>query len=197
MYATTRDFVAALEKNGELARISAPISPILEITDLADRQSKSPAPTLPAETTRRTDPRFHHLGGKALLFENVEGSDIPVLINQFGSYRRMELALGCDASGACKVCPPPTCAQACAGQYGFKFTDNVCYPSNGGGSVVSATVSCDCGCKPGCSSCGSDGTCPDLGCGPGAPAPIAPCCDGSKACTSDACRVKDAGSVIV
>ncbi len=94
MYATTRDFVAALEKSGELARIKSPVSPILEITELADRQSKSAAPNLPAPATQRTDPRFHHLGGKALLFENVEGSDIPVLINQFGSYHRMEMALG-------------------------------------------------------------------------------------------------------
>ena len=97
MYATTRDFVAALEKAGELARIKARVSPILEITEIADRQSKSACPNLPAESTQRTDPRFHHLGGKALLFENVEGSDIPVLINQFGSYHRMEMALGSSA----------------------------------------------------------------------------------------------------
>jgi 4-hydroxy-3-polyprenylbenzoate decarboxylase len=99
MYATTREFVQALEKAGEVARVKARVSPILEITELADRQSKSPAPHLPSEPTRRTDPRFHHLGGKALLFENVEGSDIPAVINQFGSYRRMELALGCDGNG--------------------------------------------------------------------------------------------------
>ena len=94
MYATTREFVQALEKAGELARIKPRVSPLLEITEITDRQSKSAAPNLPSEPTRRTDPKFHHLGGKALLFENVEGSDIPVLINQFGSYRRMEMALG-------------------------------------------------------------------------------------------------------
>ncbi len=99
MYENTREFVAAMEKAGELKRISARVSPVLEITELADRESKSPAASLPSEATRRTDPRFHHLGGRALLLENVEGSDIPVLINQFGSYRRMEMALGCnDAS---------------------------------------------------------------------------------------------------
>ncbi len=99
MYESTRESVAAMEKAGELKRISARVSPVLEITELADRESKSPAPSLPSEATRRTDPRFHHLGGRALLLENVEGSDIPVLINQFGSYRRMEMALGCnDAS---------------------------------------------------------------------------------------------------
>ncbi len=99
MYASTREFVQALENAGELSRISAKVSPILEITALADQASKSAAPNLPSEATRRTDPRFHHLGGKALLFENVAGSDIPVLINQFGSYRRMEMALGCGHEG--------------------------------------------------------------------------------------------------
>jgi 4-hydroxy-3-polyprenylbenzoate decarboxylase len=94
MYATTREFVHALDQAGELARISGRVSPILEITAHADGQSKSPAPHLPSESTRRTDPRFHHLGGQALLFENVAGSDIPVVINQFGSYHRMEMALG-------------------------------------------------------------------------------------------------------
>jgi len=54
------------------------VSPILEITEIADRMSKAPG------------------GGKALLFENVEGSSIPVLINAFGSKRRMAMALGTD-----------------------------------------------------------------------------------------------------
>lgn len=99
MYQTTRDFVRALEAAGELVRVRARVSPVLEITEIADRQSKSPAPNLPADKTRAIDPRFHPLGGRALLFENVEGSDIPVLINQFGSYRRMEMALGCNDAG--------------------------------------------------------------------------------------------------
>src|SRR4051812_32116066 len=96
MYQTTREFVAALKAAGELKTVAARVSPVLEITEIADRQSKSGAPRLPSEATMRTDPRFHHLGGHALLFENVEGSDIPVVINQFGSYRRMEMALGCE-----------------------------------------------------------------------------------------------------
>lgn len=101
MYESTRELLNALDKGGELARITPRVSPVLEITEIADRVSKSPAPNLPSSSTRETDPRFHHLGGKALLFENVEGSDIPVLINQFGSYRRIEMALGChDALGA-------------------------------------------------------------------------------------------------
>src|SRR4051812_27234432 len=99
MYDTLRDFVAALEKAGELKRVSARVSPVLEISEIADRVSKSPAPSLPSEATRRIDRRFCHLGGRAMLFEKVEGSDVPVLINAFGSYRRMEIALGCNEPG--------------------------------------------------------------------------------------------------
>ncbi len=97
MYANLRDFVDALERTGELKRVASTVSPILEITEIADRQSKSKAPSLPHESTRRTDPRFCDRGGHAVLFENVEGSDIPVLINAWGSYRRVEMALGCPA----------------------------------------------------------------------------------------------------
>ena len=100
MYPTTREFVQALDRAGELTRLGEQVSPILEITRQADAASKSPAPFLPSKRTRETDPRFHHLGGKALLFENVAGSDIPVVINQFGSYRRVEMALGCNDGGA-------------------------------------------------------------------------------------------------
>lgn len=99
MYPTTRDFLRALELAGELQRVAAPTSPVLEIAQRADQESKLKAPSLPANATRATDPRFHHLGGKALLFENVPGADMPVLINQFGSYRRMEMALGVTGSG--------------------------------------------------------------------------------------------------
>lgn len=118
MYANLREFVSALDSAGELKRIRARVSPVLEIAAIADRVSKTPAPSLPAPSTRRTDPRFHHLGGRALLFENVEGSEMPVLINAFGSYRRMELALGCNEGGLealadrlgklVKPEPPPT-----------------------------------------------------------------------------------------
>ena len=99
MYQSTREFVDALDRAGELARVNARVSPVLEITQIADRMSKSPSPHLPSEATRRTDPRYHGLGGKAILFQSVEGSSIPVLINQFGSYRRMEMALGCHDQG--------------------------------------------------------------------------------------------------
>jgi 4-hydroxy-3-polyprenylbenzoate decarboxylase len=99
MHDDLRSFLQALDHAGELARVRAAVSPVLEIAEIADRMSKSPAPHLPSASARRNDPRFHHLGGQALLFENVQGSDIPVLINAYGSYRRMETALGCNDAG--------------------------------------------------------------------------------------------------
>ena len=96
-YPTLRDFVDALDAAGELHRIDAPVSPILEVTEIADRVSKSPAPTV-SPVARTFDPKHCELGGKALLFNNVEGSDYPLAINTFGSYRRMEMALGVDAT---------------------------------------------------------------------------------------------------
>lgn len=95
MYPTTRDFVRALDAAGELRRVRTAVSPILEVAQITDRVSKSNAPVRPSASARQTDPHHHHLGGHALLFENVEGSDIPVLINAWGSYSRMERALGC------------------------------------------------------------------------------------------------------
>ncbi|NYE58558.1 menaquinone biosynthesis decarboxylase [Carboxydothermus ferrireducens] len=71
-----REFIAELEKRGELKRIKVPVSPELEITEITDRVSKAYGP--------------------ALLFENVSGYDVPVLMNAFGSYERMKLALGVD-----------------------------------------------------------------------------------------------------
>ena len=92
---TLRDFIDELETAGELLRVRERVSPNLEIAARADEESKKPAPNPPSASTRLNDPAFHMLGGRALLFENVEGSDLPVLINAFGSYRRMERAVGC------------------------------------------------------------------------------------------------------
>ncbi len=75
-YDSLREFITRLEQEGELVRIGERISPVLEIAEIADRVSKQP------------------FGGRALLFENVEGSAFPVLINAFGSHRRVNLALG-------------------------------------------------------------------------------------------------------
>ena len=75
-YPSLREFIDRLDREGELLRIKESVSPILEITEITDRVSKQPG------------------GGKALLFENVEGSSMPVLINAFGSSKRMNMALG-------------------------------------------------------------------------------------------------------
>src|SRR3954465_11718189 len=90
---TFRDFVQLLEREGELARVKAKVSPVLEIAEIADRMSKSPAPHGHAELDRNPG---GELGGKALLFENVEGSELPLAINTFGSYWRVNQALGTD-----------------------------------------------------------------------------------------------------
>ncbi|MEK9629907.1 MAG: menaquinone biosynthesis decarboxylase [Nitrospinota bacterium] len=75
-YPSLREFIDRLEFENELIRIQEKVSPILEIAEITDRISKEPG------------------GGKALLFENVEGSSMPVLINAFGSIKRMNAALG-------------------------------------------------------------------------------------------------------
>src|SRR5688572_19290909 len=95
--ATLRDFLDELEREGELARVKAAVDPKLEIAGIADRMSKSPAPH--AHQERDKHPAAN-LGGKALLFENVKGSDIPVAINTFGSYWRVNRALGTDSLDA-------------------------------------------------------------------------------------------------
>jgi len=78
-----RDWIAALDRAGELKRIRTEVDPVLEITEITDRVSKGAAQ------------KYGRPGGPALLFENVKGANgIPVLINQFGSERRMQMALG-------------------------------------------------------------------------------------------------------
>ena len=80
-YESLRDWLKALDKAGELKRVTAEVSPILEMAEIADRASKSGKGTTKA-------------GGPALLFENVAGhKGARVLMNQFGSERRMRLAL--------------------------------------------------------------------------------------------------------
>lgn len=72
-----REFLAAIDARGELVRVKESVSPILEITEWADRAVKRPG--------RK---------GPALLFENVQGSSMPVAINLFGTMERAALALG-------------------------------------------------------------------------------------------------------
>ncbi|MBN2469042.1 MAG: menaquinone biosynthesis decarboxylase [Deltaproteobacteria bacterium] len=69
-----RTFLDALESHNELVRVTMPVDPFLEITEIADRVMKRDGP--------------------ALLFEKVKGSSFPLVINAFGSQRRMKLALG-------------------------------------------------------------------------------------------------------
>lgn len=76
-YKNQQQFIEALEKAGELIRIKAYVNPRLEIAEITDRVSKSGN------------------GGKALLFENT-GYDFPVLMNAYGSEKRMCMALGVD-----------------------------------------------------------------------------------------------------
>lgn len=89
-----QSFVAELERLDQLRRVKAEVDPILEMTEIADRVMKSPSPEGPAGAPP-ADRTHGGLGGRALLFEQVRGSSMPVLINAFGSYARIRLALGC------------------------------------------------------------------------------------------------------
>ncbi|TXI31225.1 MAG: menaquinone biosynthesis decarboxylase [Niabella sp.] len=74
-YKNQQEFIKVLEREGELVRVKAYVNPHLEIAEITDRMSKEPG------------------GGKAILFENT-GYDFPVLMNAYGSEKRMCLALG-------------------------------------------------------------------------------------------------------
>ncbi len=79
-YKGLSDYIKKLEAADELVRINIPVNRDLEITEITDRISKGSAEQ-----------------NKALLFENVEGFDTPVLINAFGSEKRMSMALGVES----------------------------------------------------------------------------------------------------
>ncbi len=72
-YSGLKDFISDLENNGEVQKIEIFVDPVLEISEITDRVTKA--------------------GGKALLFEN-NGTQFPVLINAFGSGKRMSMAIG-------------------------------------------------------------------------------------------------------
>ena len=84
-----RDFVNALDRAGELKRISQPVATELEITEIADREMKSPG------------------GGKALQFEKptVNGvvSPLTVAINTLGSHKRMAMSMGVESGSMLKT----------------------------------------------------------------------------------------------
>ena len=75
-YSDLREFIAALEKRGELKRITVEVDPKLEMTEIADRTLRA--------------------GGPALLFENPKGYNTPVLANLFGTEERVALGMGAD-----------------------------------------------------------------------------------------------------
>ena len=95
------EFVQVLERAGELKRIQYPVRAELEIAEIADRVMKA--------------------NGPALLFENVVGKTMPLLINAFGSMKRMALALGVDDVEIIAGSPPrqtanskrPDCSFCC------------------------------------------------------------------------------------
>ena len=76
IYHDLRDFIAQLEKMGELKRIAVEVDPKLEMTEIADRVLRA--------------------GGPALLFEKPKGHDMPVLANLFGTVKRVALGMGED-----------------------------------------------------------------------------------------------------
>src|SRR6476646_9385188 len=69
-----RDWIDHLRREGQLVEVAAEVDPHLEIAEITDRVTKA--------------------GGPALLFTNVRGSSMPLLINQFGTERRMCMAFG-------------------------------------------------------------------------------------------------------
>ncbi|MGZ9712807.1 4-hydroxy-3-polyprenylbenzoate decarboxylase [Glaciimonas sp. GNP009] len=75
-YTDLRDFIVKLEQLGELKRVSVPVSPFLEMTEICDRTLRA--------------------SGPALLFESPTGHTIPVLGNLFGTPRRVALGMGVD-----------------------------------------------------------------------------------------------------
>jgi 4-hydroxy-3-polyprenylbenzoate decarboxylase len=76
-YRDLRDFISQLEKQGELKRVTIPVSPYLEMTEICDRVLKQQGP--------------------ALLFENPTGYNIPVLANLFGTPRRVAMGMGAES----------------------------------------------------------------------------------------------------
>ena len=76
IYHDLRDFIAQLEKMGELKRIAVEVDPKLEMTEIADRVLRA--------------------GGPALLFERPKGHNMPVLANLFGTVKRVALGMGED-----------------------------------------------------------------------------------------------------
>ncbi|HUY94720.1 MAG TPA: UbiD family decarboxylase, partial [Terracidiphilus sp.] len=94
-YDDLREWIKALEKAGELKRVTAEVSPELEMTEIADRMAKTGVRGQGSGIRKPAMDGKYGPGGPALLFENVKGHPgHNVLMNQFGSERRMAMALG-------------------------------------------------------------------------------------------------------
>ena len=88
-YDDLREWIKALDKAGELKRVRHEVDPVLEIAEITDRASKA---------GKKSGLKGYGPGGLALLFENVKGyPGKSVLMNQFGSERRMKFALDVDS----------------------------------------------------------------------------------------------------
>ncbi len=112
-----RDWIRTLEKHGELKRIREEVSPELEITEITDRVSKIGAAGSAGRQSNAAKSSYAP-GGPALLFENVKGHPgHTVLINQFGSERRMALALGVERPG--RNCRTHSRTDECKGARGL------------------------------------------------------------------------------
>jgi 4-hydroxy-3-polyprenylbenzoate decarboxylase len=75
-YDDLRDFLARLERDGELRRVGVPVDPVLEVSEIVQRVIR--------------------VGGPALLFERPTAGSMPLAINVFGTEARMARALGVD-----------------------------------------------------------------------------------------------------
>jgi 4-hydroxy-3-polyprenylbenzoate decarboxylase len=75
-YADLQSFIAALEAAGELRRVTVPVDPTLEISEIVTRTVRA--------------------GGPALLFERPTRGEMPLVVNLFGTEKRMAMALGVD-----------------------------------------------------------------------------------------------------
>jgi 4-hydroxy-3-polyprenylbenzoate decarboxylase len=103
-YDDLRQWIAALDRTGELRRIQTEVDPILEIAEITDRVSKGVSKSAgvsspkPIERSVRATTAPGQPANPALLFQNIKGyPGAQVLINQFGSESRMKLAMGVDS----------------------------------------------------------------------------------------------------
>ena len=88
-----RDFIATLEAEGQLVRISTEVDPNLEMTEIADRTLRG--------------------GGPALLFENPKGYSMPVLANLFGTETRVARGMGATSMSFWPIYDNPTHQREC------------------------------------------------------------------------------------